>query len=105
MNADNRSADHKRANHSPYPVVLADDAIIDVVSAQLLEPYRVAIAFSDGVIKIVDFEEFLQNSLNPYIRRYLDVSLFADFTVEGGDLQWHGHELCFPVADLYENRI
>jgi len=63
------------------------------------------IVFSDGFVQIVNFGRFLQNSLNPHVRKYLDVALFADFTVENGDLHWHGYELCFPIADLYENRI
>lgn len=92
-------------NITSNPVVLADDAVIDVTDARLIEPYRIAITFSDGFVQTVNFGPFLQNSLNPHIRKYLDLSLFADFTVENGDLYWHGYDLCFPIADLYENRI
>ncbi len=98
-------ANHERANLAPNPVVLANDAVIDVIDARFVEPYRVAITFSDSLAQTVDFGPFLQNSLNPHIRKYLDLSLFADFTVEHGDLHWHGYELCFPIADLYEDRI
>lgn len=76
-----------------------------MVEARFVEPYRIAVTFSDGFVQTVDFGQFLQNSLNPLIRRYLDISLFKDFTVENGDLFWHGYELCFPIADLYENQI
>ncbi len=84
---------------------LAKDAIVDVMEAQFLDPYRIAVSFSDGFMQTVDFGPFLRDSLNPLIRRYLDVSQFQDFTVEHGDLFWHDYALCFPIADLYENRI
>lgn len=87
------------------PVVLADNAVVDVIAARLIEPYCIAVTFSDGFVQTVNFGPFLQNSLKPHIRKYLDLSLFADFTVENGDLHCHGYELGFPVADLYENRI
>lgn len=83
----------------------ADSRSIDVVNATLLKPYQVFITFTDGFKQTVDFEPFLQNSRNPHIRKYLDLSLFADFTVENGDLYWYEYDLCFPIADLYENRI
>lgn len=97
---------HNQSTHlASNPVVLGDDAIIDVTAARFIEPYRIAITFSDGFIQTVDFGPFLQNSLNPHIRRYLDVALFMNFTVHNGDLHWNGYDLCFPIADLYENRI
>ena len=96
---------HERTDLPAHPIVLAADTFVDVVSATLLKPYQIRIVFSDGFVQIVNFGRFLQNSLNPHVRKYLDVALFADFTVENGDLHWHGYELCFPIADLYENRI
>ena len=98
-------ADHQRTNFATNPVILADDAVIDVVDASFVDPYRLEVLFSDGFVQTVDFGPFLRNSLNPLIRKYLDLSLFKDFTIENGDLHWHQHELCFPIADLYENRI
>ena len=97
--------DQHPTNIASNPIALADNAVVDVITARLIEPYRIAVTFSDCFVQTVDFEPFLQNSLNPHIRKYLDLSLFADFTVENGDLYWHEYELCFPIADLYENRI
>jgi hypothetical protein len=39
------------------------------------------------------------------IRAYLDPDRFAQFAIRDGDLMWGDYELCFPVADLYENTI
>ncbi len=67
--------------------------------------YSLNVSFSDGVQQVIDFEPFLSNSSNPQIRAYLDSAKFADFRVENGDLVWGDYSLCFPIADLYENRI
>jgi hypothetical protein len=39
------------------------------------------------------------------IRAYLDPKRFANFKIEYGDLVWDDYGLCFPISDLYENRI
>ncbi len=36
---------------------------------------------------------------------FLDRARFAEFAVRDGDLIWGDYDLCFPIADLYENRI
>ena len=81
------------------------DAIVDIVQAELLSGYKVRLCFSDGAERVIDFEPFLQRSRNPMIRDYLDPEKFAKFRIEAGDLIWDDYDLCFPIADLYENRI
>jgi len=39
------------------------------------------------------------------IRAYLDPKRFANIKIEYGDLVWDDYGLCFPISDLYENRI
>jgi hypothetical protein len=56
-------------------------------------------------MRTVDFEPFLKFSRNPTIRAFLDRKRFTDFAVKDGDLMWGDYELCFPIIDLYENRI
>jgi hypothetical protein len=84
---------------------LSPDVVIDVIATEHVGAYRLQITFSDGLSREVDFEPFLQSSTNPLIRKYLDPTLFKQFAVESGDLSWNDFDLCFPVADLYENRI
>jgi hypothetical protein len=79
--------------------------VVEIVSAKYSGEYKVQISFNDGHVQIVDFEPFLRSSLNPLIRKYLDPVLFEQFSVEGGDLQWNDYDLCFPIADLYENNL
>jgi len=84
---------------------LPEGAIIDVTAAKLVGEYKLAVSFSDGAERLIDFEPFLQGSQNPQIRAYLEPKRFASFLVEEGNLVWDDYGLCFPVSDLYENRI
>ena len=92
-------------HHTSNSVRLNDSAIVEVTSTLYVEDHQIEITFSDGHIQIVDFGPFLTASLNPLIRKYLDQVLFQQFVVEGGDLQWNDYDLCFPIADLYENNL
>ena len=53
----------------------------------------------------INANKFLFLSLNPLIRKYLDANEFSKFEIVDGDLEWNDYDLCFPVADLHENRI
>lgn len=84
---------------------LTENMVIDVQSAEYKKGYKVRLCFSDGQERIVDFEPFLQSSLNPMIRKYLNLEEFKRFSIKDGDLHWNDYDLCFPVADLYEGQI
>jgi uncharacterized protein DUF2442 len=84
---------------------LAEDAVIEIVSAEQTSDYKLNLYFSDGMDRIIDFEPFLRGSRNPMIRAYLEPEKFASFRLEYGDLVWDDYDLCFPIADLYENRV
>lgn len=86
-------------------MILAENAVIEVEKVEYVDGYKLHIKFSDGKERIVDFGPFLENALNPCIRKYLDLDEFKNFTVEYGDLIWNDYDLCFPIADLYEGRI
>jgi len=79
--------------------------IINVVAAELAGDYRIRLTFDDGTAQVVDFKPFLQRSQHPDIRAYLDALRFAGFRIEYGELVWGDYELCFPLIDLYRNRL
>lgn len=78
---------------------------INVVSATPQGEYRLSIQFDDGRTQVVDFKPFLTQSRHPDIRAFLDPEKFAAYRIEHGELVWGDYELCFPVIDLYHNRI
>ena len=84
---------------------LTENMVVDVQSAEYIKDYEVRLRFSDGQKRIVDFGPFLHNSLNPMIRKYLNLDEFKCFSTKNGDLFWNDYDLCFPVADLYEGQI
>jgi len=79
--------------------------VINVVSAEVVGELRLRICFDDGVEQIVDFKSFLKDSLHTDIRAWSAPERFAQFRIEYGELVWGDYDLCFPVMDLYRNRI
>ena len=78
---------------------------VNVTSARVVAPYTLAITFSDGAERTVDFGPFLRNSLHPAVRAYLDETRFQQFALRNGNLNWNDYDLIFPVADLYAGLI
>ena len=78
---------------------------INIVTAEQVGEYRLKLSFNDGKDQVVDFFPFLSHSRHPDIRGFLDPARFAEFRLEYGDLVWGDYELCFPIMDLYRNRI
>jgi len=80
-------------------------ATINITNTEQIGDYVLRLAFDDGTIQTVDFKPFLSVSRHPDIRAYLEPARFADFRIEYGELVWGDYNLCFPIADLYHNRL
>lgn len=85
--------------------MISDNQVITVENAKYLGEYKIDISFNDSTRQVVDFYPFLSASLNPFIRKYLSEDEFSRFEIDEGDLEWNDYDLCFPIADLYENNI
>nr|VFJ49885.1 MAG: Protein of unknown function (DUF2442) [Candidatus Kentron sp. DK] len=81
------------------------EQIISIEKAKYVGDYKLALLFNDHTEQVVDFYPFLSSSLNPLITEYLDMDKFLHFEVDEGDLEWNDYGLCFPIADLYQNKI
>ena len=79
--------------------------IIQVKFAQYIGDFAIRITFSDDSKKLVDFKSFLENSIHPSIRKYLNESKFKEYKIVEGNLNWNDYELIFPVEDLYSGKI
>lgn len=79
--------------------------IISIVAATAHGDYKLGLRFDDGATQVVEFKPFLQHSVHPDIRAYLDEQRFSEFRIEHGDLIWGDYDLCFPIMDLYNNQI
>lgn len=80
-------------------------ATINITTVQKVGDYALHLTFDDGTSQTVDFKPFLSLSRHPDIRAYLEPSRFSEFRIEHGDLVWGDYDLCFPVADLYQNKL
>ncbi|SJM91361.1 DUF2442 domain-containing protein [Crenothrix polyspora] len=80
-------------------------AIINIISVEKMEDYRLHFTFNDNKQQTIDFKAFLTNTRHPDIRRYLDPEKFAEYRIEYGELIWGDYELCFPIIDLYRNQL
>ncbi|VAW46362.1 hypothetical protein MNBD_GAMMA04-1751 [hydrothermal vent metagenome] len=85
--------------------MIDESKVINVEKVKYLSGHKLKLFFNDGVEQIIDFGPFLSTSLNPFINKYLDLEEFKKYALENGDLEWNDYDLCFPVADLYENNI
>ena len=86
-------------------MTLSEGTAINIVRVEPGVRYKLKLSFSDGVEREIDFEPFLRRSRNPMIRAYLVPQKFANFRLEYGNLVWDDYELCFPIADLYDNSL
>jgi DUF971 family protein len=85
--------------------MIKENQIIKIEKVSYLGGYKLKLAFNDKSEQSIDFFPFLSNSLNPLIRKYLDEKIFKAYELDDGDLEWNDYDLCFPIADLYENTI
>jgi hypothetical protein len=85
--------------------MISENQIIFIDKAEYLSEYKLRLLFNDKTSQVVDFYPFLSQSLNPLIRKYLNLDEFKKFKLDAGDLEWNDYDLCFPIADLYENNI
>jgi|GEM_PF-387351 hypothetical protein len=85
--------------------MISDNSEIFIIKIEYKGDYKLRLIFNDNTSQYIDFFPFLSTSLNPLIRKYLDPNEFLKFELDNGDLQWNDYDLCFPIADLYENKI
>ncbi|MGI4734765.1 MAG: DUF2442 domain-containing protein [Janthinobacterium lividum] len=79
--------------------------VLALVAAEQVGPYTLLLTFATGEQRTVDFGPFLHGAGHPAIQAYLDKSLFQQFKIVQGNLNWHDYELIFPLADLYNGVI
>ena len=79
--------------------------IIEIKSAQYIGDFAIRILFNDGFNRLVDFKSFLESSLHPSIRKYLDEDKFKTYQIVDGNLNWNDYDLIFPLEDLYQGKL
>ncbi|MDP2795047.1 MAG: DUF2442 domain-containing protein [Sulfurisoma sp.] len=80
-------------------------SVIDIVAAEPAGDCRLRLDFDDGSEQVVDFKPFLSRSPHPDIRACLDPERFGSFRIEHGERVWGDYASCFPIMDIYSNRL
>jgi len=93
---------HCYSNYQPESQM---SEVIDLTEAQYHQGYQLRLQFSDGTERLIDFEPFLRRSKHPQIQSYLNPDRFKQFQIVDGNLDWNDFELCFPLMDLYAEKI
>jgi len=79
--------------------------VIEIVSAEYLGEFVIQLLFNDGIVRQVDFKSFLNKSLHPTVRTYLNETKFKQYKIIDGNLNWNDYEMIFPIYDLYKGII
>ncbi len=79
--------------------------LISVKSAKYIGDFAIRFFFNDGFNRLVDFKPFLEASLHPSIKKYLDEPKFIQFDIVDGNLNWNDYDLIFPIDNLYEGKL
>jgi len=75
---------------------------ISVVNADYAGDYKVNLVFNDNTIRQIDFGNFLQNHPHPQHNKYLKLSNFKKFKIDGGNIVWGKNwDLAFNPRKLY----
>ena len=79
--------------------------LIEIKSAKYIGDFAIRVFFSDGFNRLIDFKPFLETSLHPSIRKYLNEDKFNTFDIIDGNLNWNNYDMIFPIDDLYQGRL
>ncbi|MEM9831776.1 MAG: DUF2442 domain-containing protein [Bacteroidota bacterium] len=78
---------------------------LSIIKANYIGDFAIRLFFNDGHQRLVDFKPFLEQATHPAIKKYLDEKLFRTYQIKDGNLDWNDFDLCFPLEDLYQNRL
>ena len=79
--------------------------VIEIRSAVYVGNFMICIDFNDGICQKVDFKPFLNKTIHPSIRKYLNEDKFQQFIITDGNLNWNDYEMIFPLEELYSGEI
>jgi hypothetical protein len=78
---------------------------LEIVQAEYVSGYKIRLSFNDGMVRVMDFEPFLRQAMNPDITKFRQLRNFKQFHLHHGDLMWGDFEMIFPILDLYRGNI
>ncbi len=65
--------------------------LIEIKSAKYIGDFAIRLVFNNGRNLLVYFKPFLESSMHPSIRKYLDETDFKQFSIVDGNLNWNDY--------------
>ena len=75
-----------------------------ITKATYLHDYRIEITFKDGVVRVIDLENFFKSSSLKLVRKFYPLKLFKQFRIEDGVLCWGDNECDINPYNIYEGK-
>lgn len=75
--------------------------LLTIVKAKYLNEYKIEAVFSNGIKKILDFRDIINNGKG-IIKKLQDKDYFMNFTLDPFTIDWN-NEIGFDPQDLYEH--
>lgn len=60
--------------------------VIEILNANYFKDYTIGLEFSDGVVQVIDFENFLSSATNNMTIMYLDKKKIKNFNIQYKDI-------------------
>lgn len=77
--------------------------LTEILKADYLGGYRIAVLFNDGIRKVVDFADLLRKNY-PVFKPLKDINVFKNFKVTD-TLEWNNGTIDIAPEYLYENGV
>lgn len=74
--------------------------LLTIVKAKYLDGYRIEAVFSNGIKKLLDFTDIINNGKG-IVQKLSNVNYFKNFTLDPFTIDWN-NEIGFDPQDLYE---
>lgn len=79
---------------------------IYVKNAEYAGGVTIAITFSDGTVRVIDFTDFFTQHPHPQHNKYAKPQNFRKFTLRDGNVIWGKNaDMEFPVGALYAGNL
>lgn len=72
----------------------SEPMLLEVISAEYINEYKLCVTFSNGVTKLCDFIKII--SFTGVFQQLIDIAYFKQFYIEDGVLHWSDMLDCCP---------
>lgn len=76
-----------------------------IISVQYISGYKLKVQFSDGTVRVADFENFIKTSLQPMTNQFKDIERFKKVYIDSGHLTWEDGQMDISAHSIYDGKF